>query len=61
MPHPQGPMTDSTLNHSADRGNVLRPWIIAIVMVAAGLGLLFWDSDPSDGQPAPLVAISQIR
>ena len=53
-------MTDSTLNQSyADKLNVLRPWIIAVVMVAAGLGLLFWDSDPSDAPS--LVVVSQIR
>ena len=55
-------MTDSTLHHTyADKGHVLRPWAIAVAMVAAGLGLLFWDSDPSNNTPPSLVVVSQIR
>jgi len=55
-------MTDSTLHPTyADKENVLRPWAIALVMVAAGLGLLFWDSDPSRNTPPSLVVVSQIR
>jgi hypothetical protein len=55
-------MTDNTLNHThADKGSDLRPWVLAVVMVAAGLGLLFWDNDPGDGTPAPAIVISQIR
>ena len=55
-------MTDHTLNEArADKGSVLRPWVIAVVMIAAGLGLLFWDNGPADNTPPSLIVVSQIH
>jgi hypothetical protein len=55
-------MTDSTLSDAyADKGSVLRPALAAVTLIAAGLGLLFWDNDPGNSQPAPLIVLSQAR
>jgi hypothetical protein len=55
-------MTDSTLSDGhADRGCVLRPALAALALIAAGLGLLFWDNEPSNSPPSPLVELSQAR
>lgn len=62
MPILLSTMSDHTSNPDyAGHGNDLRPWIIAVVMIGAGLGLLFWDNDQSDNSPAPLVVVSHIR
>jgi hypothetical protein len=55
-------MTDSTLSDVyADKGGVLRPALAAVALIAAGLGLLFWDTDPGNNQSAPLMVLSQAR
>ena len=52
-------MTDNTLG-KADAGGVLRPSLLAVVMIAAGLGLLFLDNDKNSGNTSsPLMAVSQ--
>ena len=56
-------MTGNTLDDTyADQGSVLRPSLMAVVMIVAGLGLLFLDNDRgSGGNPLPLVVVSQVR
>ncbi len=60
-------MANSTFNHASPGNHAspnngdLRPWVIALVMIAAGLALLFWDNHPSDNTPSPLVAVSRLH
>lgn len=55
-------MTDNTRDHShADQRSVLRPWALAVVMVAAGLALLFWDNDPGNSSPSFFTVFSRVH